>query len=62
MSDSGHVETVHEVHGHANFVKPVSAGTECGKEVGQRPKLNLKPRSQPIEQLEGNTERERLVM
>ncbi|KAF7843086.1 uncharacterized protein G2W53_005384 [Senna tora] len=57
VSDSGQVETVY--HGHANFVKPVSASTESGKEVGQRPKLNLKPRSQPLEQLEGNTERER---
>ncbi|TKY59380.1 hypothetical protein E2542_SST16469 [Spatholobus suberectus] len=59
VNDSGHVETVYQAHGHANFVKPVSAGTESGKEVGQRPKLNLKPRSQPIEQLDGNSERDR---
>lgn len=58
-NDSGYVETGYQKHGHANFVKPVSAGTESGKEVGQRPKLNLKPRSQPVEQLDGNSERDR---
>lgn len=42
-------------------MKPVSAGTESGKEVGHRPKLNLKPRSQPVEQLDGNGERDRSV-
>ena len=47
------------MHGHANTVRPVFIGTESGKEVGQRPKLNLKPRSQLIEQLEGNTQTER---
>ncbi|KAK7362999.1 hypothetical protein VNO77_05124 [Canavalia gladiata] len=57
-NDSGHVETVYQTHGHVNFVKPVSAG-ESGKEIGQRPKLNLKPRSQPLEHLEGNGERDR---
>lgn len=60
-NDSSHVETAHQAHGHANFVKPVSAGTESGKELGQRPKLNLKPRSQPLEKLEVNTETGRLV-
>lgn len=59
VNDPGLVETAHQVHGHANIAKPMSAGTESGKEVGQRPKLNLKPRSQPLEQLDGNTERER---
>ncbi|KAF1861956.1 hypothetical protein Lal_00026451 [Lupinus albus] len=59
VNDSGHVETVYQAHGHANFVKPVSTGNESGKEVGQRPKLNLKPRSEPLEQLETNAERER---
>ncbi|KAL2343915.1 hypothetical protein Fmac_005200 [Flemingia macrophylla] len=59
VNDSGHFEAVYQPHGHANFVKPVSAGTEIGKEVGQRPKLNLKPRSQPIEKLDGSIERDR---
>ncbi|XP_020238805.1 uncharacterized protein LOC109817867 [Cajanus cajan] len=59
VNDSGHVEAVYQAHGHANFMKPVSAGTESGKEIGQRPKLNLKPRSQPIEKLDGNSERDR---
>ncbi|KAG5023250.1 hypothetical protein AAZX31_07G172600 [Glycine max] len=62
VNDSGHVETVYQAHGHANFVKPVSAGTDSGKDSGQRPKLNLKPRSQPIEQLDGNSERDRNVL
>ncbi|RDX81947.1 hypothetical protein CR513_37318, partial [Mucuna pruriens] len=59
VNDSGHVETVYQAHGHANYLKPVSAGIDGGKEVGQRPKLNLKPRSQPLEQLDGNSERDR---
>ncbi|KAF7802762.1 uncharacterized protein G2W53_041873 [Senna tora] len=58
-SDSSHVESVNEANVHANFVKSDSAGTESSKEVGQRPKLNLKPRSQAIEQLEGNTKKDR---
>ncbi|XP_054777595.1 uncharacterized protein LOC129285752 [Prosopis cineraria] len=59
LSDAGHVETVHEVHSHANLVKPVLASTEIVKEGGRRPKLNLKPRSQRLDQLEGNVDRER---
>ncbi|XP_019445614.1 PREDICTED: uncharacterized protein LOC109349314 isoform X2 [Lupinus angustifolius] len=62
VNDPSRVETVYQVHDHANFLKPVSAGNESGKEVGQRPKLNLKPRSQPLEQLEGNTDRERIAL
>ncbi|KAI4299244.1 hypothetical protein L6164_032721 [Bauhinia variegata] len=59
ISNPVHVETVNEVSVHTNFVKPISAGTESGKEVAHRPKLNLKPRSEPLEQLEGNSERGR---
>ncbi|KAK7368911.1 hypothetical protein VNO80_10944 [Phaseolus coccineus] len=59
VNDSGHVETVYLAHGHANFSKPVSAGSDSGKESGLRPKLNLKPRSHPVEQLDGNSERDR---
>lgn len=43
-------------------MKPVSAGSDSGKESGQRPKLNLKPRSHPVEQLDGNSERDRSVV
>lgn len=57
-NDSSHVGTVSQAHGHANFVKPVSAGTESVKDPGQRPKLNLKPKPLP-ELLEGNNERHR---
>ena len=49
------------MHGQANSVKTVSDRTGSGMEAGHRPKLNLKPRSQPLEQLEGNPERDRLV-
>lgn len=42
-------------------MKPVSAGNDNGKDAGQRPKLNLKPRSQPTEKLDGNSERDRSV-
>lgn len=41
--------------------KPGLTGSESGIQIVERPKLNLKPRSQPIEQLEGNIEKERSV-
>nr|ADD09588.1 translation initiation factor-related [Trifolium repens] len=62
VNDSSHVEPVYQGHGHANYAKPVSAGTESAKELGQRPKLNLKPlkpRPEVHEQSEGNKERDR---
>ncbi|CAK8577866.1 unnamed protein product [Lathyrus sativus] len=62
VNDSSHVEPVYQGHGHANLVKPVSSGTESGKDLGQRPKLNLKPlkpRPEVYEQSEGNRERDR---
>ncbi|TYH47755.1 hypothetical protein ES332_D10G019900v1 [Gossypium tomentosum] len=46
-------------YGYVNIVKPGSAGSENGNQAVERPKLNLKPRSQPVEQLEGNIEKER---
>ncbi|XP_054801398.1 uncharacterized protein LOC129305380 [Prosopis cineraria] len=58
-SDSSHVEIVNEAHGHANIVNPDSAGTESRMEERQRPKLNLKPQSQSLEKLEGNTRSDR---
>lgn len=52
-----HVEIANEVYGNMNSPKPGSAGSDSGKL--ERPKLNLKPRSQPLEQLEGNAKRDR---
>ncbi|XP_042433337.1 uncharacterized protein LOC122019842 [Zingiber officinale] len=49
----------HEVHGNLNFPKPESAGADEGEQAIERPKLNLKPRSQTIEQSEGGADRER---
>ncbi|XP_039001406.1 uncharacterized protein LOC120127606 isoform X2 [Hibiscus syriacus] len=46
-------------YGYVNTSKPGSAGSENGNQTVDRPKLNLKPRSQPNEQLEGNFEKER---
>lgn len=42
-----------------NMPRPGSAGTDVGSRVSERPKLNLKPRSLPVEQLDETTERER---
>lgn len=62
VNDSVPVETVPQRHGHANFVKSVSLGTESPKDPGQRPKLNLKPlkpRPEVHEQSEASKERDR---
>lgn len=42
-----------------NTLKPGLAGNESGDQAVERPKLNLKPRSQPVEQLDLNIEKER---
>ncbi|XP_022724305.1 uncharacterized protein LOC111281009 [Durio zibethinus] len=55
----GHTEFGSDSHGHVNTSKPGLAGSESGIQTVERPKLNLKPRLQPIEQLEGNIEKER---
>ncbi|KAK4271387.1 hypothetical protein QN277_020089 [Acacia crassicarpa] len=54
-------ETTSGAHDHANIESPDSAGTESRKEERQRPKLNLKPRSQPLEKLGGNARSDRFV-
>ncbi|XP_021294954.1 uncharacterized protein LOC110424662 isoform X1 [Herrania umbratica] len=54
-----HVEIGNGSHGNVNTSKPGLAGSESGNQTVERPKLNLKPRSQPVEQLEGNAEKER---
>ena len=61
IPDAVSAENVNEVHGNSNYVKSSSAGSESGKEGIERPKLNLKPRSQPIEQPEGIRGRDRSV-
>ncbi|KAG6573222.1 hypothetical protein SDJN03_27109, partial [Cucurbita argyrosperma subsp. sororia] len=60
IPDAVSAENVNEVHGNSNYVKPSSAGSESGKEGIERPKLNLKPRSQPIEQPKGIRGRDRI--
>ncbi|XVF25955.1 hypothetical protein REPUB_Repub13aG0258500 [Reevesia pubescens] len=54
-------EIGNDSRGHVNTSKPGSAGSDSGNQTLERPKLNLKPRSQPIEQLEGKIEKERSV-
>ncbi|KAF9608032.1 hypothetical protein IFM89_005182 [Coptis chinensis] len=58
-SNPGHVETVIELHASEISTKPGSSGSDGGKRAVERPRLNLKPRSQPLEQSEGIAERER---
>lgn len=58
-SDMVPAEIVNEAHGSMIPAKPSIASSESGKQAVERPKLNLKPRSQPAEQSEGNIERER---
>ncbi|KAK9706572.1 hypothetical protein RND81_07G135900 [Saponaria officinalis] len=45
-----------------NHVKPGLSGSEAPNQVVERPKLNLKPRSQPLDQSEDNTERKRIPL
>lgn len=44
------------VHDVKNPVESGFTGPVVGDRAPERPKLNLKPRSQPLEQLEGNSE------
>lgn len=62
MSDTFQAETVNEMYGNINPAKPSVASTESAKQAVERPKLNLKPRSQLSERLEGNIEKERSVI
>ncbi|XP_074555694.1 uncharacterized protein LOC141811572 isoform X2 [Curcuma longa] len=57
--NSEQVHNAHEVYGNLNLPKPESAGADEGHQAIERPKLNLKPRSQTIEQSEGSADRER---
>ncbi|KAJ8630850.1 hypothetical protein MRB53_024173 [Persea americana] len=60
-ADPARVEAVIELHhGNVNPPKPGSAGSDGGSRAAiERPRLSLKPRSQPLEQSDGSGERER---
>lgn len=60
-ADPVRVEAVNELHhGNVNPPKPGSAGSDGGSRAAiERPRLSLKPRSQPLEQSDGSGERER---
>lgn len=55
-----HAVVVNDSPGAKSPSKPNSFGGESMNQSMDRPKLNLKPRSQPIEQLERNFEKERV--
>ncbi|XP_042478445.1 uncharacterized protein LOC122059614 isoform X2 [Macadamia integrifolia] len=59
---SVHVEVISESFANANPPKPGSAGAEMGIQTVERPKLNLKPRSQRLEQAQEAAERERKAL
>ncbi|KAM7506188.1 hypothetical protein LguiB_005092 [Lonicera macranthoides] len=61
-NDTSPVENNIETWGNALSIKHGLPASESGNQVIERPKLNLKPRSQPPEQLMGNAERERNVL
>lgn len=58
--NSVQVQNIHEMHGNSNVPKPGLEGADEGNRAIERPRLNLKPRSHPIEQTEGNGNKERL--
>ncbi|KAJ9168995.1 hypothetical protein P3X46_020466 [Hevea brasiliensis] len=53
-SANGHVKAG-EMHGNVSAAKPGLTNLDSANQAIERPKLNLKPRSQPLEQSEGNT-------
>lgn len=59
--ESGKVVTVNRVHGNTDPPKPGFSGSVDGNRPVERPKLNLMPRSLPLENSEESLERERLV-
>ncbi|KAL6546702.1 hypothetical protein OROMI_022423 [Orobanche minor] len=58
-SDHLHVEDSYVVHEPKNPLQSGTAEPMVGDRAAERPKLNLKPRSQTLEQLEGNSESKR---
>ncbi|KAL7244017.1 hypothetical protein ACSBR1_016275 [Camellia fascicularis] len=60
--NSDHLENVTESYGNANHANTVLPGSDSGNRAVERPKLNLKPRSQPLEQSQGNSKNERTTV
>lgn len=58
-ADPLHMENVHEMYGSKPVLRPGAAGADSGSRVIERPKLNIKPRSLPVEQSDETTERDR---
>lgn len=55
------VDIGNDAYGNANSTVHGLAGAEDGHQAFERPRVNLKPRSQPLEPMERITEKERLV-
>ncbi|KAB5533842.1 hypothetical protein DKX38_016928 [Salix brachista] len=58
----GYAITSEELRPNVDAAKPPSVGVETENQMFERQKLNLKPRSPPLEQLDGNIERERKLL
>ena len=56
--DHVRIENPRELQESMNMPRPGSAGADTGSRV-ERPRLNLKPRSLPVEKIDETTERER---
>lgn len=61
-SAHGHIEAANGLLGSLNPTKPELPATDGANHAVDRPKLNLKPRSQATEQLVGSIETERSVV
>lgn len=59
--DPVHVMDENELHRTVNPLEPEFARSMVVNQAVERPKLNLKPRSRPVEQMEGNTEIKRSI-
>ncbi|PON64825.1 eukaryotic translation initiation factor-like protein [Trema orientale] len=62
VTESVHTDNFKEVPEDLNPSKSALASTEIERQAIERPKLNLKPRSQPVEQIERNTEKGRNLL
>lgn len=61
-TSSMHMEEPQEMFRTVDKMKPGSVGADAVSRPAERPKLNLKPRSQLIEQLDESSEKARLVI
>ncbi|KAJ0451643.1 putative plant specific eukaryotic initiation factor 4B [Helianthus annuus] len=59
MPQSGELVTRSDTYGNVNSSVHNLAGLDDANQVSERPRVNLKPRLQSLEQIERNTERER---